>query len=357
MPTYAKAIVTDGQGRFELEHLTLGDPAENEVLVEVRASGVCHTDFDSMTWGRRMIMGHEGAGIVLDTGDGVTHVRAGDRVLLNWAIPCGQCFQCKRGSENICESKPTVPDERYGGRTNASFHLGTMSTHAVVPSQAVVPLSVEIDFPQAAILGCGVMTGFGSVTNVAKVPAGSSIVVLGCGAVGLSVIQGGVNVRAMKIIAIDLNANRLDLARQFGATHTIQSAASDSGLLMAASRVRVLTERGADYAFECTAVPTLGAAPLAMVRNGGTAVAVSGIEEFVSIDMQLFEWDKIYINPLYGQCRPSVDFPRLLNLYAAGSLKLDEMITRTYPLNGLADAFEHMHLGMNAKGVLLPHRV
>jgi S-(hydroxymethyl)glutathione dehydrogenase/alcohol dehydrogenase len=355
MPTQAKAIVTNGAGAFALEEIVLGDPQANEVLIEVRASGVCHTDFDSMTWGRRMVMGHEGAGIVLTVGSGVTHVRPGDQVLLNWAIPCGTCFQCKRGAENICEDKPTVPDERFGGHMNASFHLGTMSTYTVVPSQSVVPLGVDIGFPQAAILGCGVMTGFGSVINAAKVPAGSSVVVLGCGGVGLSVIQGAVYAGAEKIIAVDLNSNRLQLARKFGATHILQAVREDTGLIEAASRVRELTGRGADYAFECTAVPALGAAPLAMVRNGGTAVAVSGIEEFVSIDMQLFEWDKIYINPLYGQCKPFEDFPKLLSLYAEGRLKLDEMITRTYPLSGLAEAFEHMRLGLNAKGVLLPH--
>jgi S-(hydroxymethyl)glutathione dehydrogenase/alcohol dehydrogenase len=199
------------------------------------------------------------------------------------------------------------------------------------------------------------MTGFGSVVNVAKVAQGSSVVVLGCGGVGLSVIQGAVYAGAEKIIAVDLNPNRLQLAREFGATHIVQAMREDTGLIEAASRVRELTERGADYAFECTAAPALGAAPLAMVRNGGTAVAVSGIEEFVSIDMQLFEWDKIYINPLYGQCKPFEHFPKLLSLYAEGRLKLDEMITRTYPLSGLAEAFEHMRLGLNAKGVLLPH--
>jgi S-(hydroxymethyl)glutathione dehydrogenase/alcohol dehydrogenase len=119
--------------------------------------------------------------------------------------------------------------------------------------------------------------------------------------------------------------------------------------------VRKITERGADYAFECTAVPALAAAPLAMLRNGGMAVGVSGIEEFVPINMELFEWDKRYINPLYGQCRPSVDFPVLLSLYRQGRLKLDEMVTRTYPLSGLGEAFEHMRQGVNAKGVLLPH--
>jgi S-(hydroxymethyl)glutathione dehydrogenase/alcohol dehydrogenase len=354
MPTHAQAIVTDGRNNFALEAVTLGDPERNEVLVEIHASGVCHTDFDSMSWGRRMIMGHEGAGVVVAIGPEVTHVRTDDRVLLNWAIPCGQCFQCRRGAENICEKQPTVPDARYGGDLNSMFHLGTMSTHALVPSQAVVPIQVSIPFPQASILGCCVMTGFGSVTNTARVQEGNTVVVLGCGGVGLSVIMGAVHARAEKIIAVDLNSNRLELARRIGATDTIQSLREDTGLLQAAARVRDLTGRGADFAFECTAVPALGAAPLAMIRNGGTAVAVSGIEEFVSIDMQLFEWDKLYINPLYGQCRPFVDFPNLLSLYAAGSLKLDEMITRTYPLSGLAEAFEHMRLGLNAKGVLLP---
>jgi S-(hydroxymethyl)glutathione dehydrogenase / alcohol dehydrogenase len=142
MPNHAHAIVTDGRGNFALETVTLGDPERNEVLVEIHASGVCHTDFDSMSWGRRIIMGHEGAGIVVATGPDVTHVSSGDRVLLNWAIPCGECFQCRRGAENICEEQPTVPDARYGGSLNSSFHLGTMSTHAVVPSQAVVPIHV-----------------------------------------------------------------------------------------------------------------------------------------------------------------------------------------------------------------------
>lgn len=355
MPTQAQAIVTDGHGHFALETVTLGDPGRNEVLVEIHASGVCHTDFDSISWGRRIIMGHEGAGIVVATGSDVTHVSPGDRVLLNWAIPCGQCFQCRHGAENICEEQPSVPDARYGGDLNSMFHLGTMSTHAIVPTQAVVPIHVPIPFPQASILGCCVMTGFGSVNNAARVQKGDSVVVLGCGGVGLSVIMGAVHAGAGKIIAVDLNSRRLELAHQMGATDTIQSVREDTGLLEAAKRVRVLTGRGADFAFECTAVPALGAAPLAMVRNGGTAVAVSGIEEFVSIDMQLFEWDKIYINPLYGQCRPFIDFPKLLSLYAGGSLKLDEMITRTYPLTGLAKAFKHMRLGLNAKGVLLPH--
>ncbi len=353
----AQAIVTDGKGNFVLDEVRIDAPQANEVLVEIRASGVCHTDFDSMSWGRPCIMGHEGAGIVLECGPGVDHVQPGDRVLLNWAIPCGECFQCRRGAENICEQKPLVPAERFrhgAAPIATSFQLGTMASHTVVPKQAVVRIDVEIPFSSAAILGCGVMTGFGSLVNAAKVEKGCSVVVLGCGGVGLSVVQGAVHACAGTIIAVDLKPNRLALARQFGATHTIQAQPDDRGLLRAAQQVRALTERGADYAFECTAVPALGASPLAMVRNGGTAVAVSGIEEVVPVDMQLFEWDKRYINPLYGQCRPFIDFPVLLSLYRQRRLKLDEMVTRTYPLSGLAEAFEDMRRGVNAKGVLLP---
>lgn len=355
--TKAKAIITDGRGHFSLDDLVLGDPRENEVLVEIKASGVCHTDFDSMSWGRTLVMGHEGAGIVLQCGPGVTHVAPGDRVLLNWAIPCGECFQCRAGAENICEQKPFVPRERFqyrGAVIETSFHLGTMATHTVVPKQAVVKIEVEIPFPSAAILGCGVMTGFGSVVNAAKVEKGSSVVVLGCGGVGLSVIQGAVHAHAATIIAIDINPNRLELAEQFGATHTILADKEDAGLLRAAQQVRQLTGRGSDYAFECTAVPELGPAPLAMVRNGGCAVAVSGVEQVVPVNMELFEWDKRYINPLYGQCRPFRDFPMLLALYQQGTLKLDEMVTRTYPLSDLGTAFAHMRQGLNAKGVLIP---
>jgi S-(hydroxymethyl)glutathione dehydrogenase / alcohol dehydrogenase len=354
----ARAAVSDGKGHFVIDEVELGEPQANELLVEIKASGVCHTDFDHMNcWNRTYVMGHEGAGVVRQVGPGVSHLREGDRVLLNWAIPCGDCFQCRRGAENICEDRPRVPDERFdykGLKINADFGLGTMATHTVVPSQAAVKVEVEIPFASASILGCGVMTGFGSVVNAAKVQRGSSVAVLGTGGVGLSVIQGAVHACAEKIIGVDVNPARLDLALRFGATHTVLADREDRGLLNAAKKVKELTGgRGADYAFECTAVPELGPAPLAMVRNGGTAVGVSGIEQAISFDMELFEWDKFYINPLYGQCRPSVDFPALLRLYRLGRLKLDEMVTRTYTLDELGRAFEDMHRGVNAKGVLL----
>ena len=144
------------------------------------------------------------------------------------------------------------------------------------------------------------------------------------------------------------------MAERFGATHVIEAARDDANLAQAAQRVRALTQgRGADYAFECTAVPALAAAPLAMVRHGGTAVQVSGVEQPLTIDMSLFEWDKVYLNPLYGKCNPTIDFPRIFALYAQGALLLDELVTCTYALEEVGQAFEDMHAGVNAKGVLV----
>ena len=222
------------------------------------------------------------------------------------------------------------------------------------PKLPSVKLDAGIPFDVAAIMGCAVMTGFGSAVNAAQVAQGSTVVVLGCGGVGLSCILGARHRNAAKIIAVDVNPARLQLASQFGATETLLADRNDKGLLNAAQEVRQCNGgRGADYAFECTAIPELGPAPLSMVRNGGTAIGVSGIEEVVPVDMELFEWDKIYINPLYGACRPQRDFPLLMDLYLNQQLQLDEMVTRRYPLDDLEQAFRDMHAGINAKGVLI----
>jgi S-(hydroxymethyl)glutathione dehydrogenase/alcohol dehydrogenase len=236
-----------------------------------------------------------------------------------------------------------------------SFNLGTLSEYALVKQSSVVlNRSPKMSFPAAAIIGCGVMTGYGSVVNAAKVRPGSSVVVLGVGGVGLNVIQGARISGADRIIAIDVNLARLQMATQFGATDLVIALRNDEGLLNAAKRVKeMLGGKGADYAFECTAIPSLGAAPLAMIRNGGMAVQVSGIEQEIMVDMRLFEWDKVYINPLYGKCRPRIDFPKIIQQYDKGALLLEEMITRTYALDKLNNAFDDMLKGKNAKGVVV----
>lgn len=364
----AKAAIADGKGKFSIEEITVAAPQGDEVLVEIKAAGICHTDWDSLSWGKPLVMGHEGAGIVRAIGETVKNIQVGDAVILNWAIPCGTCFQCLEGNQHICEenSPVTAGNKVSGGHARLegtlyqgkpierSFSIGTMSSHTLVREAALVKIHVEMPFTSASIVSCGVMTGYGSVVNAAKVKAGSSVVVLGTGGVGLNVIQGARISGASKIIGIDINPQRLEMAMEYGATHTILADKNDIGLLEAAKIVKEMTHgRGADYSFECTAIPALGAAPLAMIRNAGTACQVSGIEQEITIDMNLFEWDKIYINPLYGKCRPQIDMPILQDLYAKGDLKLDEMITRTYPLEDLEKAFDDMHHGRNAKGVIV----
>jgi len=370
MPITSKSAIATGDGSFIIDHVMVFDPGPDEVVLQIKAAGLCHTDYDSLSWGKPIVMGHEGAGIVTAIGSEVLHVALGDSVILNWATPCRTCFQCQLGNEHICENNSPVVaggngyteghahlnGTQYNGKSiERSFNIGTLSEYTLVKASAVVknPLGT-ISFAAASIISCGVMTGYGSVVNVAKVSAGSSVVVLGTGGVGLSVVQGAKICKAAKIIAIDINEKRLEMAKQFGATHTILADEADKGLLLAAQKVKKLTDgRGADYAFECTAVPELGAAPLAMIRNAGTAVQVSGIEKVIPFDMNLFEWDKIYINPLYGGCRPQQDFPKILEHYATGELQLEEMITQTYSLEELPLAFEAMLSGENAKGVIL----
>ena len=370
MPLDCRAAVATGDGQFALETITVADPRAGEVLVRVRAAGLCHTDHDSLGWGKPIVMGHEGAGEVAVVGAGVTDFAPGDRVILNWATPCGKCFQCRHGHQNICEQNSPVvaggngftpghahlEGTRWRGRPiERSFNIGTLAEYTLVQASALVKYGSErLGFAPASILSCGVMTGYGSVVNSAEFVAGSSAVVLGTGGVGLNVIQGLRIAGAGRIIAVDVNPERLAMARRFGATDTVLAERDDTGLLRTAAHIRdtYCDGRGADYAFECTAVPALGAAPLAMVRNAGTAVQVSGIEEEITVDMRLFEWDKTYRNPLYGGANPAEDFPKLVAHYESGELLLDEMITRTYSLDELGQAFDDMLAGRNAKGVV-----
>jgi S-(hydroxymethyl)glutathione dehydrogenase/alcohol dehydrogenase len=362
-----KAAVADGKGSFTITDISIGEPAADEVMVEIKAAGICHTDLDSVkVWQYPFIIGHEGAGIVSAIGNHVTSVKVGDAVMLNWAIPCGECFQCQQGSLHICEVNSPVTGDGTSGHAHAdaamlngqtlkrSFHLGTMSEATIVKAAAVVKMSTEnMPFSSAAIVGCGVMTGFGSVVNAAKLSEGSAAVIIGCGGVGLNVIQACKIAGAKYIIAVDVSAEKAQLALSFGATDIIIAPKVDDDFLYVKNAVLKLLGHGADYAFECTAIPALGAAPLAMIRNGGTAIQASGIEQKVLFDCELFEWDKIYLNPLYGQCNPKKDFTTIEALYCCGALKLDELVSKTYTLDNLAQGFDDLCQGSISKGVIL----
>ena len=351
-----RAVLSDGAGRVWSDTIEVGPPGPGDLRVRLMASGLCHTDWD---FARRRppvhVMGHEGAGTVESVGDGVTGFAAGDRVVLNWAMPCGRCRLCTLGHQNICDHKPTVAPEtiRHRGEpVGRSFALGTLAELTVVPAAAATRIEVGIPWTSACILGCGVMTGFGSVVNTARVEPGGSVVVVGAGGVGLNCVQGARIAGASRVVAVDVAETKLGWARDFGATETVLAARGDSGLRRAAADIVERTGGGADYAFECTGVPALAFAPLAMVRHGGTAVQVSGVDESFEADGLLLKWDKVYIQPKYGGCRPAIDFPRMLRLYADGELRLDELVTRVYGLDEVEAAFGDMLAGRLAKGVV-----
>ncbi|MCB0845350.1 MAG: alcohol dehydrogenase catalytic domain-containing protein, partial [Bacteroidetes bacterium] len=234
MELRSKSAISTGKGTFVIDYVILSDPQPDEVVVKMKAAGLCHTDYDSLSWGKPIVMGHEGAGIIARVGSEVKGLSEGDQVILNWATPCMKCFQCQEGNQHICENNSPVvaggngytPGHAHlestqwkGNPIERSFNLGTLSEYALLKESAVVKVEYEnLNFSAASIISCGVMTGYGSVVNSAKVPAGSSVVVLGCGGVGLNVIQAARISGATKIIAIDINQSKLDMARQFGAT-------------------------------------------------------------------------------------------------------------------------------------------
>ncbi len=366
--TEAQAVVAI-DGTPTVVEIEVDDPGPGEVLVDLKASGVCHTDHDMLGLPMPFVMGHEGAGVVGAIGDGVTGIAVGDRVVLNWAIPCGICANCVAGIRHLCLNGSPIAGgmkghadfnrSRYNGSgVYRAFNLGTMSTKTVVKAAAVTRISTagrmdEVSFPAAAIVGCGVMTGWGSAVNAANVRPGTAVVVLGCGGVGLNVIQGARIAGATTIIGVDPKETRRQMAIEFGATNIVDP--EDATLDRLAEVLKGMTPDGLgfDYAFECTAVPELAVFPLALVRAGGMAVAVSGVEQEITVDMRLFEFDKTYINPLYGQCKPERDFDRIFALHASGQMKLDELVTRTYKIDDVAEAFDDLLAGRNAKGVLV----
>ena len=362
-----RAAIADGAGAFLIDDIQVASPRDDEVLVEIRAAGICHTDHASLSWCRPLVMGHEGAGVVREIGRGVSQVTAGDAVVLNWCIPCGSCFQCRRGETVLCEtSRPAHVMERSRGHAHAdgthwreqpidrSFNIGTLSGLTLVRKEAVTRMPDGVPFPVAAITGCGVMTGVGSVVNVAQVRPGESVAVLGCGGVGLNVVQGARLAGASTIVAIDTNAEALTRARRFGATHVVHATQGNGDVRDVTAAVRALTGgRGADYAFEATSVPAHAFVPLLLVRDGGMALQLSGINDLVPAQMPWFMWNKRYVTALYGGCQPARDFPRIFAHYLDGSLQLDALVTRTYRLDELGQALDDMLEGRNAKGVIV----
>ncbi len=365
-PRTALAAIADGAGAFVIEPVEVRAPAEDEVRVRLKAAGVCHTDHASLHWPGPLVMGHEGAGVIEAVGDAVTGFVVGQPVLLNWAIPCGRCAQCARGNAPLCE-RTLARDVSLGtsaaglGHTlwnrraiERSFNLGTFAEYALVRPEALTPLPSELPLAQACILGCGVMTGVGSAINIAEVQPGESVAVLGCGGVGLSVIQGARLAGAGRIIAVDLHPAKLDRARELGATDCLLASRDDAGHRALIEAVIAMTgERGADHAFEATGQAALSFLPLRLARDGGNALQLSGSHGEVTVPMPWFQWNKRYLTPLYGGCVPDRDFPRLIDWALSGALELASMVDATYRLHELGAALEDMLAGRTTKGVVL----
>lgn len=360
-----KAAIVHEVGQLKIEDVELAPPQANEVKVKMVATGVCHSDLSiingTIPAQFPFLIGHEGAGIVEEIGEGVTNVQPGDHVVLSFVPNCRECYYCMRGQGYLCEKVAATNFGKQldgtsrvtlnGDEVGAMSGLGCMAPYIVCPSISVVPISKDISLQAAALVGCAVTTGVGAALNTAEVSPGSSVAVIGCGGVGISVIQGARVAGAERIIAIDLDPGKLEMAKQFGATHTLP--ADDTTV----KGVKKLTEgRGVDYAFEAIGIAKVMELAYTITRSGGTTTMV-GVGKptdrvgFNALTLSLKA--KKICGCMYGSANVHVDFPRMLGLYQAGKLDLDGMITKTYSLDEAPQAFDDMESGANARGVIV----
>jgi S-(hydroxymethyl)glutathione dehydrogenase / alcohol dehydrogenase len=361
------AVCREKNAPVRVEAVSLDPPGRGEVLVRMAASGVCHTDLSAITGLLPIklpaVLGHEGAGTVEETGEGVTHLSPGDRVVLSWVTPCGACFFCGIGKPNLCEvgerinARHRMPDgstrvHQDGADLQVFSALGTMAERAVVPARAAVRVLEDVPLDKAALIGCAVTTGVGAVLNTAQVPPGSRVAVFGAGGIGLNAIQGAVIAGAATVIAVDVSASKLAFARSFGATDCVDASQAD-----AVAAIKDLTGgRGADFTFEAIGRKDSIEQAYAAARRGGTCVVIGlgSRQESVSLNTFLLPiQEKRLLGCWYGGADVHRDFPRLLSLYKAGALKLDELVTRTYALEEVNEAFADMTAGRNARGLIV----
>jgi S-(hydroxymethyl)glutathione dehydrogenase/alcohol dehydrogenase len=347
-----------------VETIGVDGPKRGEVTVKIAACGVCHSDL-SATNGTialppPLVLGHEGAGEVVEVGEGVGTLSAGDHVVSSFIYMCGKCRFCAAGRPVLCveqgKALTTPPEGTPRTRDAAGKPLGifsgcgVMAEYATLSADNLVKIDAKIPLDRAALVGCAVTTGVGAVFNTARVEPGSSVAVFGCGGVGLNVIQGAAIAGAQRIIAIDTLQAKLDMAKAFGAT---------DGMLFNDDLVKTLkkiTGGGPDYAFECVGAGSLAEAAYRAIRRGGKAVIVGVARPGDSASFKpmtmVFE-EKTLQGSYFGSCVPRIDFPRMLQLYMAGKLKLDELITRRYSIDEAPQAFADLASGRNARGVIV----
>jgi S-(hydroxymethyl)mycothiol dehydrogenase len=353
-----------------LEDITVDAPGPGEVLIRVIASGVCHTDLTIKNQkGSGMpfpiVLGHEGAGYVEQVGEGVTHLQIGDPVVIAYRAPCEQCPACRRGDPRHCymalRPKQRIHRKRDNALCSQVLRCGTFSTHTVVHGKAAVKMPREMPLDKACLIACGVVTGVGATMNTTHVWPGASVAVVGCGGVGLSVIQGAKLAHAKTIIAVDVNPVKLQWARDYGATHVVNAKDGDP-----VKTVRDLItdpwpgyEGGVDFAYEATGLMKCVEQCVRMLNYGGTAVNIGfpGPMDEVTLNVGNIDtgvyWNKAGLTVCHaGDTLPSHDFPLLAQLYLQGQLKLDEMVTREIGLSDVEDAFHEMETGNVIRSVI-----
>ena len=365
MKSRAAVLFEVGQ-KLEIREVDVQDPDPGEVRIQMVAGGICHSDLHVMTGHLNAplpaILGHEGAGIVADVGTGVTSVRPGDHVIPLWRLSCGECEYCTGGRPALC---PAGTEIRWSGRLldgTTRFkldgqeikHFGgvsSFSNYTVIPEKAVLKIPEDLPLEQAALLGCAVITGVGAVVNAAQVKLGRTVAVFGTGGVGINVVQGAVLAGAEKIIAIDLLESRLEHAKKFGATHLVNASAGDP-----VEQIRELTGgKGVDYAFEVVGLPvTMQQAYDSLAKRGVAMVlGVSPTTAKVAVSsLSLVYEERVLTGSLYGSAAPKTEIPRLIDLYRTGSLKLDELLTRSYPIEEINQAYDALKSGETLRSVV-----
>jgi S-(hydroxymethyl)glutathione dehydrogenase / alcohol dehydrogenase len=336
-----------------------------EALVRIRAASLCHTDLEviegQLAYPMPIVLGHEASGTVEAVGAEVAGLAPGDPVVLSWNPHCGHCFYCERDEPILCETYLRLGPQALqfdgtsrlslgGAKLHHLMFLGSFAEYCVVPAQSAVRVPAELPFDRACLIGCGVMTGVGAAIRVARVAYGATVLVIGCGAVGLSAVQGARLAGAGRIIALDLDRRKLDLAARLGATDVIEAASGDP-----LAAIRDLTGgRGADYVFEAAGNPRAFRLSAEAARPGGEIVWLGKVN--VADDVA-FRWgslmgEKRIRRSSYGGARPQRDFPLLARAYLQGTLKLDELVSRRIALAEINDGFAALKCGEVVRAVV-----
>ena len=354
------AVLSEPGGTLRVAELELPEPGPGQVRIRIAATGVCHSDLSlargTLRQAMPVVLGHESAGTVVSVGDGVDSTAAGDRVVLCWAPPCGACWFCGQGEPWLCAHSSDAAAAPYakvdGQDVYPGLSTGGFAQETVVSARAVLPVPDGVPLEQAALVGCAVMTGVGAVLHTAKVAAGQSVLVVGLGGVGLSVVQGARLAGAGQVIVVDRSPDKLELARTMGATDVLEAGSE------LARQVRALTGgRGADHAFDCVGLADTIRSCWSATRRGGntTIVGIGGKDQQVSFTaLELFYFARTIRGCVYGSTDPRTDIPKILAYAAQGRLDLGALITRTVGLDGIDAAFADMERGAGARTVVIP---